>query len=135
MPSPLFSKTQETYSDILPDFDIHPVKHDLVRLVDEAAVKRALHNLLSTRKTTRFFNANLGAGIQQYLFEQVDDITATALKHEITQTITNYEPRVNLTAVNVTPNEEDNCYYVDIFFYLLNRSDPLSLSISLERLR
>ena len=125
----------ETYSDILPNLDIHPVKRDLARLTDEIAVKQALKNLLSTRKTSRFFDANLGANIKQYLFEPLDDITATALKNEIEQTINNYEPRVNLTKLNVIPNQEDDCYYVDLYYFLLNKSDPQTLSISLEKIR
>ena len=135
MPSPLFAKTQETYSDILPDFDIHPVKKDLVRLVDEAAVKRSLRNLMATQKTSRFFNVNLGAGIKQYLFEPMSDVTAEALRSEVETTINNYEPRVQLTKVAVEPDYDHNCYDVQIYFYLLNRPDPFSLSVTLDRIR
>jgi phage baseplate assembly protein W len=115
------------------DFDIHPVKKDLARLVDAAAVKRSLRNLLFTQKGSRFFNFNLGSGIQHQLFELMSPVTAVALKNEIELTINNFEPRVSLIQTDVIPDYNNNAYQVDIYFYLLNKSDPVSLSVTLER--
>lgn len=123
----------EIYSDIMSDFDIHPVKKDVVRLVNEAAVKTSIKNLLMTRKTERFFNPTLGAGLSQYLFETMTPITANAIKQEIEQVINNFESRCSLIDVQVRPIYEDDTYAITIVFYVVNRADPVTLSVSLER--
>lgn len=133
MPTP--TTTDVIYSDILLNFDIHPVKQDLVRAINEAAVKRALRNLLMTRKGERFFNYSLGSGLHQFLFEPMTPQTTTAIKNAVESTINNFEPRVRLVGVKVTPIEEANHYDVAITFYIINRPDPITFNVSLERTR
>lgn len=127
--------TEIIYSDILMDFDIHPVKHDLVRAINEAAVKRSIRNLLLTRRGERPFNYALGSGIHQFLFENMTPQTSVALQSAIENTINNHEPRVRLIGVTVTPVYEQNLYNVQITFYIINRPDPVTFNVSLERTR
>jgi len=57
------------YSDILSNFNIHPIKKDLVRLTNEEAVKKSIINLIFTNKGERPFQPFIGSSIRQYLFE------------------------------------------------------------------
>ena len=41
-------------------------------------------------------------------FENMDEISASVIQDEITNTINNYEPRVNLIDVVVSPNYDEN---------------------------
>ena len=65
----------------------------------------------------------------------MDNITAAAIQREIQQTIKNFEPRVNLIAVNVSPNFDNNAFRVGMEFYIINRTEPITIEFFLERVR
>jgi len=73
--------TTTYYSDIPTNFDVHPVKEDLVLVTNESAVKRSIRNLLLTDPYERFFNPLIGSGIRQTLFENVSKDTEFFLNH------------------------------------------------------
>jgi phage baseplate assembly protein W len=123
------------YSDIPTNFDVHPVKEDLVLLTNEQAVKRSIRNLLLTDPFERFFNPNLGAGIRQSLFENMSSDTEYVLKEKIKETITNYEPRASLYSVNVKALPDENAYFASLIFYITNNTAPITLDLILRRVR
>jgi phage baseplate assembly protein W len=123
------------YSDFTIGFDIHPTKKDLVRVLNEGAVKRAIRNLLLTNRGERFFRPQVGSRIRSYLFEPMTPFTAVGLRQEIEETINNYEPRVQLINVAVDPLYDQNAYNVKLTFYILNKPDPVSYNVALERIR
>lgn len=133
MASPI--PTAELYSDITDDFDIHPIKRDLIRFVNESAVKRSIRNLIYTSKTERFFRPTLGCGIKNYLFEPPSPITANDIRSEIEQTISNFEKRVRNLSVSVTLNSAEDGYNVRVLFYQVNVPTQQSLTVNLERIR
>ena len=126
---------QVRYSDFLIGFDIHPVKGDLVRVLNEASVKRAIKNLLLTNKGERFFRPDVGSGIRALLFEPMTPFTATGLRQEIEETLRNYEPRITIDKIIVEPVYDQNAYNVKLVFYIINKPDPVSYNVALERIR
>ena len=54
------------------------------------------------------FQPLVGSSVNRLLFEPLDAFTADAVAEEIRTTINQYEPRVKLTKVNVTPIFEGN---------------------------
>jgi phage baseplate assembly protein W len=127
--------TQVIYSDIPTNFDVHPIKGDLVLLTNENAVKRSIRNLLLTDPYERFFNPDVGAGIRQTLFENFTRDTAYIIQEKITETITNYEPRANLYSVNVKALPDDNSYSASIVFGINGNITPITLDLVLKRVR
>jgi phage baseplate assembly protein W len=125
----------ELYSDFLIDFDVHPTRKDLVRVVNDEAVKRSIRNLIMTSQMERRFKPRLGGGIRRCLFEHLHPQVALVLKRNIEQTITNHEKRANLINVSVTPNHAEDAYQVVIVFYTINRATPTTLELTLERIR
>jgi len=123
------------YSDIPTNFDIHPVKEDLVLITNEVAVKRSIRNLLLTDPYERFFNPGLGSGIRQTLFENVSQDTEYVLKEKIADTINNYEPRARLISITAKGFPDDNAYEVTIVFSLVNNTSPITLDFVLRRVR
>lgn len=128
-------KQQEFWSDFTTDFGDHPVTHELLRLNNENAVKRSIRNLILTNKTERLFNPELGSNINRLLFEPMIPATAEALKHAINDTITSHEPRVRLSNIEVIPDEISQLYRVNIFFMVVNRADPMAMTVLLYRVR
>lgn len=123
------------YSDIPTNFDVHPIKEDLVLLTNEQSVKRSIRNLLLTNPGERFFNPNVGGGIRNTLFENISRDTEYVIKEKISETIKNYEPRASLYSVNVKALPDENAYYASIVFYLTNNTVPITLDLILRRVR
>ena len=121
------------------DFDItfraNPITGQLNILKNNAAVKRALRNLILTEKFERPFRPFFGSTVSQSLFENFDSVTAADVKDAIYLAVREHEPRVELLDVRVNPNEEQNSLKVTIFFRVLNQAEPDELTLVLERVR
>jgi phage baseplate assembly protein W len=123
------------YSDLDLNFTIHPVKKDINRHTNETAVVNSIKNLILTNHYERPFQPEVGSNVRRLLFENMDTITATTLKQEIEQTIKNYEPRANISRLNVSPDYDNNGFKVYMEFFVANRTNPITINFFLERIR
>jgi len=121
------------------DFDItfraNPITGQLNVLKNNAAVKRALRNLILTEKFERPFRPFFGSTVTQSLFENFDSVTAADVKDAIYLAVREHEPRVELLDVRVNADPEQNSLQVTIFFRILNQAEPDELTLVLERVR
>ena len=129
------NRTQQIYSDFLPDLNPHPQTGDIVRYVNENAVKRSIRNLIQTNPGERFFQPILGTDLRSVLFEPMDSISASSLQSLITQTITNHEPRCKLISVDVVPNDAQQSFAVTVQFMIINNQSVQTTTITLYRVR
>jgi len=67
------------------------------------------------------------------LFENMDSITASVLQREIIQTLENFEPRVSVREVNVSPDYDNNTYRIGMTFFIINRTEPITIQFFLQR--
>jgi phage baseplate assembly protein W len=133
MPSERISKA---FKDISLSFQVNPLNYDLIAIKNETAIARSIRNLVLTQPGERFFNQNLGSKVNQSLFENIDDISASILRDEIRNTIQNYEPRVELIDVVVTPNYDDYEFSVNVSYYIVGVDvSPQQLSFALQPTR
>ena len=123
------------YSDLDLNFTIHPVKKDINRNLGERAVINSVKNLILTNHYERPFQPNIGSNIRRLLFGNLDNLTATTIEDEIRQTISNFEPRVNISKLNVVADFENNGYRVIMEFFVSNRTTPITINFFLERIR
>ena len=128
-------QSSPTYSDFSNNFDVHPVTGNLIRLIDEGSIKRAIYNLIMTNRGERFFQPLVGGSIQHFLFEPMTLVTQNNIQNAIIETITNYEPRVDNLTVTVSPDYSNDAYNISVIFTLLNIPNPVILNITLSRLR
>ena len=77
----------------------------------------------------------MGSNIRRMLFEPLDNITASNLDREIRQTITNFEPRVIITTLQVAPLYDKNSFGIYMEFEIVNRSEPITIRFMLQRIR
>ena len=96
--------------------EVNPINLDLITIKNETAIARSIRNLVFTTPGERFFNPDLGSRIKETLFENIDSRTSAVLKEEITTTINNYEPRVELKKVDCIPDYDNNAYDVRITY-------------------
>ena len=96
------------FLDVSASFQVNPINNDVIVTRNENAIARALRNLIFTLPGEKPFQPLVGSNITGLLFENLDRITASSIKSEIEQTINNFEPRVSLNSVEVTPNFDNN---------------------------
>ena len=124
------------FKDISMTFQVNPLNYDLIGLKNESAIARSVRNLVFTLPGERFFNENLGSKVSRSLFENIDEISASVIQDEITNTINNYEPRVNLIDVVVSPNYDENEFNVTINYRIVGIDVlPQQLSFALQPTR
>lgn len=123
------------YSDMFTNLDVHPNKLDLALHYNEDSVIRSIRNILLTDRGEKLFNPLFGSDIRALLFEHFSPQTESDLKHYIQLAIGNYEPRVNLIDVIVSALPDESAYVVTITFSVINRSDPITIDILLNRIR
>ena len=125
-------ESARSFKDLDLSFKIHPIKKDINTHKNEYAVINSVKNLILTNHYERPFQPEIGSNIQKLLFENMDNITAAAINREIHQTILNFEPRVNLTSVNVLPDFDNNAFRVGMEFYIINRTEPITIEFFLQ---
>jgi phage baseplate assembly protein W len=124
------------FKDYSMSLQVNPLNSDLIVIKNETAIARSIRNLVLTLPGERFFNENLGSKVSRILFENMDDISASVIKDEITNTINNYEPRVELISVEVSPNYDNDEYNVTINYYIVGIDVlPQQLSFALQPTR
>jgi phage baseplate assembly protein W len=129
-------RVSKSFKDISMSMQVNPINYDLITIKNETAIARSIRNLVYTFPGERFFNPFLGSNIRRSIFENIDDINASILKEEIENTITNYEPRVRLIEVTVSPNFDDNEFNVLVIYNIVGiDASPQQLSFALQSAR
>ena len=117
-------RISRAFKDISLSFTPHPVTKDLTILKNENAIKKSVRNLVQTIPTERFFNSVLGSEVRDSLFDFVDFGTASVIQDQISNTIENFEPRVDNVSVEVLPRPETNEFEVTVFFEIVGLDVP-----------
>ena len=112
------------FKDISMTFQANPLNSDLIAIKDENAIARSVRNIVFTLPGEKFFNPNFGSRISKVLFENIDDITSSVIVSEITQSIRNYEPRVELISVEAIPNYDNNQFDATVTYKIIGIDIP-----------
>jgi hypothetical protein len=124
-----------TYKDLDLLFNVHPIKKDINKHTAEMAVINSIKNLVLTNHYERPFQPELGCNVSKLLFENLDFVTAASLEREIQQTINNFEPRASVYRVRAIPDYDNNGFTVDMEFLIRNRTEPVTITFFLDRVR
>lgn len=130
-----YTNITRDFSDLDLNFTLHPVRKDINRHVNEMAIINSVKNLILTNHYERPFQPELGSNIRRLLFENLDVITASSIEREIGQTLVNFEPRVRVNKIEVNADFDNNGFKVYLEFFVVNRSEPISINFFLERVR
>lgn len=127
--------TPRTFVDLDLNFQMHPVKKDVNTLKNEYAIINSIKNLVLTNFYERPFQPFIGSNVRRLLFENIDSVISAQLENAIAETIKNFEPRVGISKVTATPLPDENKYNVQLEFYIVNNSSPITINFFLERVR
>ena len=109
-------RVSKGFKDISMSFEANPINNDIIGVKNDTAIARSIRNLIFTVPGERFFNENLGSKVSQTLFDTVDDISASAIRDEIEETIIKYEPWVKLKDIRVKPDYDNYTFDVTIVY-------------------
>jgi uncharacterized protein len=124
-----------TFADIDASFTPNPVTGDLVVRTDEQAIKFAVRSLIMTNYYERPFRSNIGSPVANLMFENIGPNFNIILRQGIRDTITNFEPRVEVLDVNVDDSPDNNRVYITIVFKIKNTEKPIEVGLTLTRTR
>jgi len=117
-------RVSQGFKDISMTFQVNPLNSDLIAIKNETAIARSIKNIVFTLPGEKFFNENFGSNISRTLFENVDEISSSIIVDEISQSIRNYEPRVNLIEVRAYPDYDNNSFDVSIVYEVIGADVP-----------
>ena len=129
-------RVSKSFKDVSMSFKINPFNNDILTVKNETAIARSVRNLILTTKGERFFNPDLGCGVNDLLFENLDLLTASRIESEIKYTVDTYEPRVDLTDVQVRPDYDNHTFDIVIRYNIIGiDATPQQLSFVLQSSR
>jgi len=122
------------------DLDIFFLKrnttNDVRKVSNVLAIKRAVKSLVLTNRYEKPFHPEISSDIRGMLFENMTPLTSIILSKKVEEVIANFEPRVRLTGVKVSPNVDLNTYEITIEFFINNAPTVLqTVDMFLERIR
>lgn len=126
---------QPDYSDLDLDFLMNRSTNDVSIKTGDAAIKRSIRNLIFTNFYERPFQSGIGSGVRDLLFEPTTTVTQFQLQKVIRLCIENFEPRVKLTDVVVSYDEDEYGFNVRLEYIILNTNLPIVTTMFLERIR
>jgi|TARA_B100000427_G_scaffold306974_1_gene294113 phage baseplate assembly protein W len=126
-------KVSRSFQDLANSFAKNPVTKDLVVLKNQNAIKQAMKNLVLTSPGEKLFQSEVGSKVYQLLFEPLDAFTVDTLQDEITNTLRNFEPRVEVISVEITALDDYHELRVDVEYRIVGQPLVQTIDFILQR--
>ena len=117
-------RASKGFKDVSMSFKFNPLSGDLIALKNENAIARSVRNIVLTTPGEKIFDPYFGSNVNALLFENVDEISAVAIRDEIENSLKNYEPRIALEEIMVDPNYDMNQFDVIITYRIVGIDVP-----------
>ena len=111
------------------------VNKDIGIVTNAQAVLESVYNILLTEPGQHPMDPEMGCLLSRYLFEPIDYATAGMMEEAVRFSIEKFEPRVFDVVVDVVPDEDNNDYTVNVYFYVNLISDQQQLTVSFSKIR
>jgi phage baseplate assembly protein W len=85
-------------------------------------IKSNLINYILTNSGERVLNPNFGANLRAKLFDQIDDLTLSALELKLISDITTNFPSIKIQQLTLSPVYEQNAIQLVLVYSLLNNT-------------
>ena len=126
-------KRSRSFKDFSVNFARNPFTDDLSVVHNDNSIKQAVKNIILTSPGEKPFQPLVGSSVNRLLFEPLDAFTADTIAEEIRTTINQYEPRVALTRVDVTPIYENNKINVSLEYRIVGLPIVETIEFVLQR--
>ncbi len=103
-------------------FPISIKKESLCTADGEQSIKDSVILILGTAKGERVMCPNFGCKLNELVFAPNNRSTSTLIKNYIEEALLNWEPRIDIESINVTPKADEPVLQISID-YLINSSN------------
>lgn len=79
-------------------------------------IRQSVGVILDTEPGERIMLPSFGCGLRRYLMEPNNQATRTGMAEDITTALSQWEPRIRLLSVGVTPGEDPSLVWIDIAY-------------------
>jgi uncharacterized protein len=87
-------------------------------------VRQAIRIVLETEPGERIMRPTFGAGLRRYLMEPNTVAVRALIQHDVEQALRTWEPRIELTAVEVTPGDDPALVHIAISYVHVRTGFP-----------
>ena len=118
-------EVKELYSDYKLDLSFYENKTNLLnseetsidveKIINEEAVLNSLKNILNTKFYSRLLDPEMNFDLRSYLFEDLTEAKAFFIGYDLVHLLRIYEPRVNITNVDVKAYYQADAYVIDLY--------------------
>lgn len=123
------------FSDFDFNFTPHPNTGDITVLKNDKSVKNSIKNLILTKYGEILFQSNLGCGLHDSLFDPMDYVSKYNMKTQIETTLTNFEPRVRISSIDIVESVRENGYDINLQYTIINTYETQTITVFLEKIR
>jgi phage baseplate assembly protein W len=127
-------KRSKSFKDFNISFARNLFTDDVSAVTNENSIKQAIKNLILTVPGEKPFQPLIGSRVYELLFEPLDPFTMDAIRDEIINTVTQYEKRVDLVNVIVTPIYENNKINVTVEYRVIGVPIVEEITFVLQKL-
>jgi phage baseplate assembly protein W len=117
-------RVSQGFKDISMTFQSNPLTSDIIALKNENAIARSIRNIVFTIPGEKFFDESFGSNINRSLFDNIDELSALIIKDQITESIENFEPRVDTVKVVTSPDFDNNSFDVVLTYEIIGVDIP-----------
>lgn len=121
------------YSDVDISFKAHPVTGDIIKTKNATVIKQSMRQILQTRANERLGHPEIGAGVQELLFEPMNQLTENRLVRKIADSLRALEPRATIRDIIVMGEPDRNTYRIKIIFTMLGQQTDETFETFLYR--
>jgi phage baseplate assembly protein W len=109
-------------------FPVRPGADGAIAFVGgEQVIRQSIETILDTEPNERVMLPAFGCGLRRYLMEPNTAATRASMRQDIQDALDSWEPRIELTNVAVTPDEDPALVWIEIAYVRLvdRRADNL----------
>ena len=98
------------------DFSVDEKNRNIKVALDIRAIQNSINNMFLFTKGERIIRPDFGNSLYEFLYEPINEMTAQKLGAAILKMFEDWEPRVTIGSITVTPIPDENTFYVEIIY-------------------
>ena len=79
--------------------------NDVTLVEHEEDIRQAILLILETRRGERVMRPDFGAGLEDFIFEPINNTTQALIRHRVQESLVTWEPRIHVRAVTVDSSD------------------------------
>lgn len=130
----LVKETKKKFIDLDLNMSRHPLTNDVPKLIDLKAITASLKMLIMSRIYDHPFHPEIASPVAGMLFEQLIPSEIAGVRRQIEYLIENFEPRVTLQTVDISPDYINRAISITIYFRVIGLPNTYTVNFVLNRM-